>query len=48
MVVTLIVEASVVVKCLLNDPVRHVETAQTARLMRWMTEGREPVVLPID
>jgi predicted nucleic acid-binding protein len=44
---TLVVDASVVVKWLLNDPVREVQTEQATRLMKWIIEGREPVVQPI-
>ena len=44
---TLVVDASVVVKWLLNDPEREAETAQATRLMRWVTEGRESVIQPV-
>jgi len=44
---TLVVDASVVVKWLLNDPVREAETQQATRLMRWVLEGREPVIQPV-
>jgi len=44
--VTLVVDASVVVKWLLNDPEREVETEQATRVMRWILEGDEPVIQP--
>ncbi|HEX9877876.1 MAG TPA: type II toxin-antitoxin system VapC family toxin [Gammaproteobacteria bacterium] len=44
---TLVVDASIVVKWLLNDPEREEDTERATRLMRWIVEGREPVVQPV-
>lgn len=44
---TLVVDASVIVKWLMNDPERETETAQATRLMQWITDGRESVVQPV-
>jgi predicted nucleic acid-binding protein len=44
---TLVVDASVVVKWLLNDPVHEAQTEQATRLMRRIVEGREPAVQPL-
>lgn len=43
---TLVVDASVVVKWLLNDPQREQETERATRLMKWIAEGREPAIQP--
>jgi predicted nucleic acid-binding protein len=45
--VTLVVDASVVVKWLLNDPVRETETEQATRLMQWVLTGGESVIQPV-
>lgn len=44
---TLVVDASVVVKWLVRDPVREDDTERATRLMQWILEGKEPVVQPI-
>lgn len=44
---TLVVDASVVVKWLLNDPEREAQTERATRVMQWIAEGREPVIQPI-
>ena len=44
---TLVVDASVVVKWLLNDSEREAETETATRLMRWIVESREPVIQPV-
>ena len=44
---TLVVDASVVVKWLLGDPEREVETERVTRLMHWVLDGGEPVIQPI-
>jgi predicted nucleic acid-binding protein len=44
---TVVVDASVVVKWLLNDPIRERETEQATRLMQWLLEGGEPVLQPV-
>jgi len=44
---TLVVDASVVVKWLVSDPARETETEQATRLMRWVLEGREAVIQPV-
>ena len=38
---TLVVDASVVVKWLLADPLREAETMQAERLMAWALESRD-------
>jgi predicted nucleic acid-binding protein len=45
--VTLVVDASVVLKWLLNDPEREPETEQATELMRRIAVGRETVVQPL-
>jgi predicted nucleic acid-binding protein len=44
--VTLVVDASVVVKWLLTDPLRETETTQAERLMAAVLEGREAILQP--
>ena len=44
---TLVVDASVVVKWLLDDPEREGETQRATDLMRWIVDGREPVIQPV-
>lgn len=44
---TLVVDASVVVKWLLNDPERESETEQATSLMRWVIEGHASVIQPV-
>ena len=43
---TLVVDASVVVKWLLIDPTREAETTHAERLMAWALESRERIVQP--
>ena len=43
---TLVVDASVVVKWLLSDPEKEDDTERATRLMQWVLEGKEPVVQP--
>lgn len=43
---TLVVDASVVVKWLLNDPERELETERATLLMQRIAEGREQVIQP--
>ena len=43
---TLVVDASVIVKWLLNDPQREQETERATHLMQWIAEGREPAIQP--
>lgn len=43
---TLVVDASVVVKWLLTDPFREAETAQAEQLMAAVLEGREAILQP--
>lgn len=43
---TLVVDASVVIKWLLNDPEREAETEKATQLMERIVEGREPVIQP--
>jgi predicted nucleic acid-binding protein len=43
---TLVVDASVVVKWLLTDPAREAEVAQAERLMAWVLKGQEEVLQP--
>jgi predicted nucleic acid-binding protein len=45
--VTLVVDASVVVKWLLSDPEREEETELATRLMTSIVDGREPVIQPV-
>jgi predicted nucleic acid-binding protein len=45
--VTLVVDASVVVKWLLKDAEREEQTEHATRLMTWVIEGHEPVVQPV-
>lgn len=44
---TLVVDASIVIKWLLNDPEREEDTERATRLMQWIVEAREPVVQPV-
>lgn len=44
---TVVVDASVVVKWLLNDPGRESETEQATRLMGWVIEGHESIIQPV-
>lgn len=44
---TLVVDASVVVKWLLTDPEREAETAQATRVMKAVAEGNESIVQPV-
>lgn len=44
---TLVVDASVVVKWLLADPEREAETAQATRVMKAVAEGHESIVQPV-
>lgn len=44
---TLVVDASVVIKWLLNDPEREAQTGRATQLMQRIAEGREPVIQPI-
>jgi predicted nucleic acid-binding protein len=44
---TLVVDASVVTKWLLNDSERGDDTERASRLMQWVLEGNEPVVQPL-
>lgn len=44
---TIVVDASVVVKWLLSDAEREGETERATRLMTWLIDGREPVVQPV-
>lgn len=43
---TLVVDASVVVKWLLSDPLHETETTQAERLMASVLEGREAILQP--
>jgi predicted nucleic acid-binding protein len=43
---TLIVDASVVIKWLLNDPQREQDTEHATLLMKWIAEGREQAIQP--
>jgi predicted nucleic acid-binding protein len=43
---TLVIDASVVVKWLLNDPQREQETERATQLMKWIAEGREQAIQP--
>ena len=45
---TLVVDASVVVKWLLIDPTREAETTHAERLMAWALESRERIVQLTD
>jgi predicted nucleic acid-binding protein len=45
--VTLVVDASVVVKWVLQDEEREPETDQATRLMQWILDGEEDVVQPV-
>jgi predicted nucleic acid-binding protein len=45
--VTLVVDASIIIKWLLNDPGREEETAKATRMMRRIAEGRVNVVQPV-
>lgn len=44
---TLVVDASVVLKWLLNNPEREAQTERATQLMQRIAEGREPVIQPI-
>lgn len=44
---TLVVDASVVIKWLLNDPEREAQTGRATQLMQRIAEGREPVIQPM-
>lgn len=44
---TLVVDASVLVKWLLADPEREAETAQATRVMRAVAEGPDTIVQPV-
>ncbi len=44
---TLVVDASVLVKWLLADPEREAETAQATRVMRAVAEGHDTIVQPV-
>jgi predicted nucleic acid-binding protein len=44
---TLVVDASVVIKWLLNDSEREAQTEKATLLMQRIAEGREPVIQPI-
>jgi len=43
---TLVVDASVVIKWLIDDEEREDGTERATRLMRWVVEGRQPIVQP--
>jgi predicted nucleic acid-binding protein len=44
--VTLVVDASVVIKWLLADPLRETETTQAERVMAWVLESRDRILQP--
>lgn len=44
---TLVVDASVVVKWLVNDAEREEQTERATELMRWIVAGRESVIQPV-
>jgi predicted nucleic acid-binding protein len=44
---TLVVDAGVIIKWLVSDPGREDDTECATRLMRWILEGREPVLQPV-
>lgn len=43
---TLVIDASVVVKWLLNDPQREQETQRATQLMKWIAEGHGQAIQP--
>lgn len=44
---TLVVDASVIIKWLLKDPQREADTDKATQLMKWVAEGHEAVIQPM-